>query len=214
MPPLAGLPLRCLKLVGHVLQLRLNYPPDRATSRSADEKTWHRAPPVDMRKERNGESDDLENTGARLVRGHRGRRWRLRASLDVECGRFRARRPQRRSVAVGVCVRHELFLGSYLCRVCRPVRLEIRPFGNMGGHRKCHLGLASGLVGARPPRPRNDPSSEGDHHARVLRQTLQLQGIAHRGCRHHLRVSHPLYGKRLQRPFAPDCHRVRHQHSL
>ena len=118
-------------------------------------------------------------------------------------------RAQRGAVALGVRVRHELLLRRHLRGLRRAVRLEVRHRRHVDRHRQRHPGQPFGLVGARPAHARDDAPPGRVHDARVLRRALPVEGFAHRGRGHHLRVPHPVHGERLQRPVAAVRHGVR-----
>ena len=139
------------------------------------------------------EGNDRESSLGNCLRGRGGGGGHLLPPAHGHRGRLHFGRPQRRPVDERLRLRYELLLGRGVCRLCGPVRLQVRYLGHLGWHRQRHYWLAARLVGPRPPHPRDDPSSAGLHHAGVLRQALRLPRPAHCGGGHHLRVPHPVH---------------------
>ena len=157
---------------------------------------------------RQADYDRKDMHGAHIRRRGRGR-GHLLSKDDQERGRVRAGRPQRGALDVGVRVRHQLFLGRGVRGLRRPVRMEIRHRRAVGRHRQRHPGQPSCLVGAGAAHARDDAPPGRHHHAGILREAVPVEGPAHCGGSHHLRVPHPVHGERLQRPVAFVRHGVR-----
>ena len=94
-----------------------------------------------------------------------------RLALQKACNRrqrFRSRRTQRRPLAYRICLRYLVFLGRYLCRICRPVRLELRSFLDLDRSRKRVHRIPSCMGNPRTPHPCYDETSRYEDDARFL----------------------------------------------
>ena len=143
------------------------------------------------------------------LRRRGGGRGHLLPTNDRQRRRVRAGRAQRGPVDVGFRIRHQLLFRRYLRGLRWAVRLEVRHRRHVDRHRQRHPGQLACLVGARSAHARGDAPPGCVHDARVLRRALPVEGFAHRGRGHHLRVPHPVHGQRLQRPVAAVRHGVR-----
>ena len=156
-----------------------------------------------------GDSHACQNTHRGAVRSRGCRYRRCVQKVHVQRRRLHSGRAQRRSVAFGVRVRHELFLCGHFRRIRRSIRLEIRRCRHVDWYRQRYSGQLAGVVGTRPAHARDDAPSGRVHDAGVLRRALPEQGPAGCGGCHHLRVPDSVHGVCLQRSFAPVRNGVR-----
>ena len=63
-------------------------------------------------------------------------------------------------------------LGSYLCRVCRPVRLEVWRCGHLDWTWECFYRKPDGMGRSGQKNQNHDPASGCIHHAGFLRQAV------------------------------------------
>lgn len=65
-----------------------------------------------------------------------------------------------RPVAYGICVWYVILLCGCICRICRSVRMEIRPCVDMDRNRKCDHRKSAGMGGTWKTYQSNDTASE------------------------------------------------------
>lgn len=98
--------------------------------------------------------------------------WNLQPQSCCKRRQFCSWRSKYWAVDFSFRIWYDLFLCRYFCRICRSVRMELRPFRHMDRHRQRNNRFTFTVDHTRTPHTHYDPAYRQPYNAGLFRHTL------------------------------------------